>query len=271
MLQKRYVEHEETKLTLAESLSRKIRRYKKDKPHLSSQQIAKTFGMTSSTLNRIENLDIRTPSFEQVLKILSGVGDTKAIVQHIENHYPKATDAVRDEYIANEYWKALTPDMTQALKDPEVSKILLFVRTRKETSLEYIQKQFGLEAIKILKRLQLQKLIEIKNGNVLSKQCLIKIQDPKESRDIFIRMLKNHYDCIGSLEGVSENYLGFTAGRINAKKTMPVIVDIINEASHKIQEVLEDKEMQGQDSFFWGAAADTLLPNTVRFQNSKLS
>jgi|GEM_PF-3518237 transcriptional regulator with XRE-family HTH domain len=270
MLQKRHQEHEKIELTLAEDLSRRIRIYKKSKPHLSSQQIAKRFGMTSSTLNRIENLDIRTPSFEQVLKVLSGTGDTKAIVEHIEKHYPQANNAVRDEYIANEYWKALSPDLIQALKDPEISKILLFVRTRAETSLDYIQKQFGLEAIKILKRLQLQKLIEIKNGKVVSAKSQVKIPDPKESRDIFIRMIQNHYDYVGSLENVAENFLGFTTGRITAKKAMPVITDIIKEAQNKIREVLNREDMQGEDVFFWGAASDTLIPNTIKFQNSKL-
>jgi transcriptional regulator with XRE-family HTH domain len=266
------VEHtlEAPKATLAEELSKRIRRFKKQRPHLSSQQISKRFGVTSSTLNRIENLDIRTPSFDQVLKILKGTGNEEDIVKYVEANYPDAGKAFVNHIKSDAYWKALSPEFVEALKDPETSKILFIVESRNETSLDYIQKHYGLEGIKILKRLQLQKFIELKNGKVYSKKNLAKIPNKKDSRDILTTIIKNHYDFIGSMEGTAENHLEFGVSSVSANKAMPVIKDILSEASSKILEVINQKEYEGNDSFYWGLTTDTLVPNKVRFERSQL-
>ena len=261
---------ETPRATLAEELSKRIRRFKKQRPHLSSQQIAKRFGVTSSTLNRIENLDIRTPSFDQVLKILKGTGNEEDIVKYVEANYPDAGKAFVNHIKSDAYWKALSTEYIEELKDPETSKILFLVESRKQTSLDFIQKQYGLEGIKIIKRLQLQKFIEIKNGAVYSKKCSAKIPNLKDSRDILIRLIQENFNYIGAMDNTAENFLSFNLKSVNANKAMPVIVDILQEAKSRIKEEMKDKNMEGEDSIFWGLCADTLIPNNIKFQRSNI-
>lgn len=258
---------EAPRATLAEELSKRIRRFKKQRPHLSSQQIAKRFGVTSSTLNRIENLDIRTPSFDQVLKILKGTGNEEDIVRYVEANYPEASKAITNHVKSDKYWKALSPEFVEALKDPETSKILSLVITRENTSLDFIQKNYGLDGIKILKRLQLQGFIKIKQGFAYGSGAS-KVPSIKDAKDVLLTLIENHFNYTGCIENVSENLISFNLDTVNARKAMPVIVDILREANEKISEVLDSDEMKGEDAFFWGVSADTLLPNTVKRENS---
>lgn len=261
---------EAPKATLAEELSKRIRRFKKQRPHLSSQQIAKRFGVTSSTLNRIENLDIRTPSFDQVLKILKGTGNEEDIVKYVEANYPEAGKAFVNYIKSDAYWKALSPEFVEALKDPETSKILFLVHSREKTSLDYIQKHYGLEGIRTVKRLQLQKFIEIKNGSVYSNNETFTIPNVKDSKEILLTLIQNHFNYVGAMDKSSENYLTFSVRSIDAKKAVPMIVDILLEADSKINELVSRDDLKGQDSIFWGACADTLIPNNIKFQRSQI-
>lgn len=76
-------------MVLVEFLQQKIYEYKKAHPRYSSSQIAKLWGLSTSSLNRIENLETKKPSVEHTIKILRGVGFKDKIFETLGEFYPE--------------------------------------------------------------------------------------------------------------------------------------------------------------------------------------
>ncbi len=76
-------------MVLVEFLQQKIFEYKKAHPRYSSSQIAKLWGLSTSSLNRIENLETKKPSVEQTIRILKGVGLKDKIFETLGEFYPE--------------------------------------------------------------------------------------------------------------------------------------------------------------------------------------
>lgn len=70
-------------------LQQKILEYKKAHPRYSSSQIAKLWGVSTSSLNRIENLETKKPSLEQAIRILKGVGIKNKLFETLGEFYPE--------------------------------------------------------------------------------------------------------------------------------------------------------------------------------------
>lgn len=79
-------------MVLVEFLHQKIWEYKKAHPRYSSRQIAKLWGLSTSSLNRIENLETKKPSIEQTIRILKGVGLTDTLFEKVVEFYPELRD-----------------------------------------------------------------------------------------------------------------------------------------------------------------------------------
>ncbi len=77
---------------LNEFLQEKIKDYKKAHPRLSSSQIAKKWGMSTSSFNRIENLETKKTSVELSIRILKGVGMTDVLFETLGQYYPEFRD-----------------------------------------------------------------------------------------------------------------------------------------------------------------------------------
>ncbi len=122
---------------LCKSLRTKILNFKSEHPRLSSQQVAKLFDMSNSTLNRIENIEIKRPSVEQVLKILCGVGSKSDIQKYLDKFYPELSDVYFEHHQVNSLSNTEKIDI-----DPELDK-------------ELIEELSYLEASKILRQQEL--------------------------------------------------------------------------------------------------------------------
>ena len=72
-------------------LRSKIREYKKAHPNFSSSQLARNWGLSSSSFNRIENLEVRVPNVDQVEKILKGCAKEEEILPILKKYYPSLT------------------------------------------------------------------------------------------------------------------------------------------------------------------------------------
>lgn len=72
-------------------LRKSIREYKKLHPNFSSSQLARNWGLSSSSFNRIENLEVRIPKVDQVEKVLRGCGKEKEILPLLKKFYPNLT------------------------------------------------------------------------------------------------------------------------------------------------------------------------------------
>jgi transcriptional regulator with XRE-family HTH domain len=76
-------------MTLDEFLQKKIQEYKMAHPRYSSAQIARFWGLSTSSLNRLENQETKKPSIEQAVKILNGVGIKENLFEILNDFYPE--------------------------------------------------------------------------------------------------------------------------------------------------------------------------------------
>jgi len=106
----------------------RIRDYKKKHPRLSSQQIAKRFNMASSTFNRIENMDIKTPSLDQLIKVLRGTGNLGELLGFLEKFYPEISKTYSNYY--NKFPNTQgSESYNRFIENPKYFKILLMIVT----------------------------------------------------------------------------------------------------------------------------------------------
>ena len=82
-------------MVLSEFLKDQIWRYKKAHPRYSSSQIAKLWGLSTSSLNRIENLETKKPSVEAAVRILKGVGQEDNLFETLEKFYPELSCLIK--------------------------------------------------------------------------------------------------------------------------------------------------------------------------------
>ena len=128
---------------LCQALRRRVKHYKREHPALSSQQIAKRFNMSSSTLNRIENQDIKNPTIDQVLKVLRGTGETDDLLGFIEEFYPDIADTYKKVYSHNMERRFVEVDHERYFKDKSTFSIMLLSLTGKGTSRREVRDLFG--------------------------------------------------------------------------------------------------------------------------------
>jgi hypothetical protein len=76
-------------MNVAEFLQQKIQDYKKSHPRTSSAQLARMWGLSTSSLNRLENQETKRPSVEQALRVLRGCGLRREISSVLPDYYPE--------------------------------------------------------------------------------------------------------------------------------------------------------------------------------------
>jgi len=238
---------------LCQILRQRILTYKKAHPRLSSQQIAKRFNIASSTLNRIENMDIKTPSFDQVVKVLRGTGNTDELLELVDKFYPELSRA----YV--EYFRSkATPessDIVQSyISNPKYFKIILTITTVGMNEKE-ISKKYGNYGLEILEELISRKIVYFcpdTDGYIVSDQMVV--MNEEASLNIFRNYLSEFtedYDFNDLNRMFSVDFVG-----VNKEKVLPEILNILRTARLNIKKLIDQPGNQGEDALFVGIAGD---------------
>lgn len=240
---------------LCQALRRRVKHYKKDHPALSSQQIAKRFNMSSSTLNRIENQDIKNPTIDQVLKVLRGTGETNDLLSFIEEYYPDIAETYKDAYSHNSDNEFISNEAEHFFRDEETYLIMLLAYTGLGTTEEEVYKELGEKGRRTLSRLvDMSILKESSNGIFYTKDL-----NAKMSQEVTKKLLLNTIDhCYQSeLIGKLNNFLSIQTESIN-KKGAEELTRILKNAYSDINEVLTSEKFDGDLKFFVGLTSDCL-------------
>jgi transcriptional regulator with XRE-family HTH domain len=238
---------------LCQILRQRILTYKKAHPRLSSQQIAKRFNIASSTLSRIENMDIKTPSFDQVVKVLRGTGNTDELLEFVEKFYPELSRA----YV--EYFKSkATPESTEIIQsyisNPKYFKILMMITSVGMNEKE-VSRLYGNLGLSILEDLIAKKIVTYSSscdGYIVSDQMVV--FDELTSVNIFKNFLAEFaedYEYNDLSRMYSVDFVG-----INKEKVLPEIMSILRTARLNIKKLTDKPENQGDDALFVGIAGD---------------
>ncbi|MCO4795314.1 MAG: helix-turn-helix domain-containing protein [Bacteriovoracaceae bacterium] len=241
---------------LCQALRRRVKHYKREHPALSSQQIAKKFNMSSSTLNRIENQDIRNPTIDQVLKVLRGTGETNDLLGFIEEYYPDIADTYKRVYTQNADANFVNPELEKYFSDKKYFKILLLAFTGSGTSREEIVCLFGLEGESRLDELIKLNLLKVTGNNICQGEAEFKMSQ-QVSKSLLGLTVEAYYKPENM--GNFSNYLVMITKEVNKKKTDELVIKVLEEARSKILNILNDPENKGSDKMFLGLTMDSLV------------
>jgi transcriptional regulator with XRE-family HTH domain len=242
---------------LCTALRKRVQSFKNEHPRLSSQQIAKRFQMSSSTLNRIENEDIKNPTFDQVLKVLRGTGQTKDLLKYLEEFYPAVAESYREVYSENLDTEFLELDLESLFVQKDTFLLMLLAYSKNGCSKSMIEREFGKKGLAGLEVLIDKNAVEV-NGDLVTGINTKKVNLTQQNiKDLLTLSIDNCYTA--DEFGEDSNYLNFRSTNIDKEKAMPIIVSILKEAKNKIEDVLSQEQYRGEDYFFTGLVADTLV------------
>lgn len=253
--------YEQEKESLARVLRDKIFSYKAARPNLSSAQIASKFGMSNSTFSRLENLDIKNPTFDQVVKIFNGVGDRDSLIQFLENNYPNLVE-VFQEYIAKGMNPFLSPEMCSYLEDPVTSKIMILAGSSCGLPIELVKEEFGNSGIAICE--------DLRGKNLLIQQderFFINSKSSGITNKTILELIKNvstgMFDLSGLEDGEALNYISFRSESIDLERVYPQIICILKETNTKIKSIMDNPDNSGEDTVYVGVISDSILRNKL--------
>lgn len=232
--------------TLCEVLSKKIRDYKKKNARLNSSQIAKSFGIATSTFNRIENLDINKPSVDQMVKILEGTGDSIDVTECLREYFPELHENVSKHY-SNVYKKREAEECYQKyFEDESTYKLLLKATTKAGLREQEVVEELGNRGHKIFMKLASEGVFKNINGKfyadtdriTVKNQCAVRISEFLY-KDLY-EYIKLGRDDDQYLSNISYSSLDFN----KVKGELKALYDDFNS---KVKIIMKDPKNIGED------------------------
>ncbi|ATH06679.1 hypothetical protein BIY24_01610 [Halobacteriovorax marinus] len=243
--------------TIANILAEHIATYKKSHPNLSSQQIAKKFGVTSSSFNRIEKGDVSNPTIDQVVKILGGVGRHAEIVGYLNDYYPIISKTFRDYYVLEDGSNS-GDKIKHFIQQREFCVLILYSLVGDGVSREEIRRIFGEVGESRLQYLIEQNVLSVNTDGVIGRIDYFMDIGMEILTKVANITIDECFDFIPSESGFSR--IDFKVKSVNKEKAVPKIVEVLQRASIEIDKILEDEESNGDHPVFYFLCTDSLYP-----------
>lgn len=243
--------------TLCEALGHRIRSYKEDHPNLSGTQIAKKFNMSTSSLNRIENGDVRVPNIDQVLKVLRGTGATGDLLKYLDANYPIIADTYRDLYSHNLKSQFVDLNFESFFEDRDTFLLSLLLVTKDHLTRKEIDFLFGIEGQNVINKLLKSKYVKEEGKKIYFINNEPLQMEQEALKKLMSLTIEKCYRADEINKGL--NYLSFKSSSVDLEKTMPKVINILKEAHSKMRDVMNDSENTGEDCIFFGLVADSLI------------
>lgn len=239
---------------LCKLLKERIQVYKKAHPRLSSIQIAKRFGISSSSFGRIENLDILSPSLDLVVKILRGTGNLEELIDFLEKFFPDVSASYSSFYKKYKHATLESP-FSKYVQQRRYFKILIVIATTSLSQNE-VTKYFGKEGKTIIKELLEARVVYFDGVSYKVNEKRFSIDDDTTIQ-VHMNTLQEfavNYDSNDLLRCYSVDYV-----KVNSEKVVLEVMDVIRKARNEIMDILLDTNNSGEDVFFVGLSADTVF------------
>lgn len=249
---------------LVVELRQKIVRYKKRNPTLTSKDIAKRFGISAPTFNRLENLELKKPSFEQIVKVLRGVGQNDEVISFLSKYYPDIVESVQ-EHLEDERKEKeeMSTDVVKMMSCTENGRIFRYILSNnKKINKDEIQKYFGLVGIEAANRLQSKGYIRYQNDayHVVGS---LSTKDFVNLKNVILREIEESFDAEGKREGTALNFMRYISRPVNLERVLPIIVSEYKKFHTHIDEILSKEENKGDTPIWIASLADTMMKNQL--------
>jgi transcriptional regulator with XRE-family HTH domain len=229
--------------------------YKYKNPRLSSQQVAKKFGMSSSTLNRIQNLDIKEPTLNQVIKVLKGTGRSDELIDYLNIYFPDIPKVFEERMEGSGDFA--NANLMRFFESRDTFLIMLLAYSGIGVTEEEVQHYFGIYGVSQLKMLVEEGVLTKKDsryfgddhdGFELTFPCL---------RKVLSSLIETCYRPDKVQEG--NNYIVLRTFVANKEKVMPLIGKALIETRKQLNEIISEHEFKGTDHIFIGLVTDQIL------------
>ena len=263
--------YEQEKESLARVLRDKIFSYKAARPNLSSSQIASKFGMSNSTFSRLENLDIKNPTFDQIIKVFNGTGSNGDLIQYLKKRYPEIAVTYAKIYQNTTDSSYIRHEVLEYLVNPETNKLMVLAFSECGLSRELVKEEFGNDGLRKLEML-IEKSILIKKDDRYyphDKNMAI-VPTQKDTKKLVELSLKDFYDLSGFEEGSASNFLSFQSESIDSERVYPHIISLLKEMNQRIRSIFNDPENRGDETVFVSLISDTVLKNDLVARKKQL-
>jgi transcriptional regulator with XRE-family HTH domain len=248
---------------LAHMLRRKILIYKQARQNLSSQQIAKKFGMSSSTFSRIENLDIKAPTFDQVIKILTGTGHHKELQSYLKNHYPEIARLYTEGFLENDHTNYVSDKISEYMKNPRTSRLMIISFSVSGLKKSVVKEEFGNEGVRTLEMLIERGVLTSEDGEVYRPLDVGTAVSLSCTKALVNRALNDYYDLKGYENKTACNYLTFQSESIDLERVYPMIIGLLAELRKNVKEIFNNPDNHGDETVFVSLISDSLIKNNL--------
>lgn len=254
-------------LDLKDFLSECIRTLKKSHPHLSSSDLAKKFGFSTSTFNRLENRETSKTSFNNALKLVRTVCGEEKVQSFIKNHYPEMYKDFETTYPGNAELQFFSEEVEGYLKDPNTYEIMMLVSSNGTLSKELIKEEFGNRGLEIINRLLLKGILKEENQSVSIGEDRFNYQQETVQKLLLNLVEKSYY-----LEafGTQTNWASVQYQSVDKEKVRPILRDIISRANAEARTALNNPANTGNDVMWVGLAYDSLFRKDVTPKNGEV-
>ncbi len=232
---------------ICEVLQEKIRKYKRQHPRFSGSQIARKWGLSTSSLNRIENGDIRNPTIIQSIKVLKGTSDNQEIVEFMRTYYPDIHESLFSYFTESSRESVSDKDIEDYFSNEETYKMMMLASSSCGLSENYILQEYGRSGHKKFMKLAAKGIVKNIDGRFYTKEKNY-ILSEKSSLKITEYITKRIYQNIDVFD--KDQYRGFIHYEsINFEKVKSQIEALMDDYKFEILKILKSPENQGEDLF----------------------
>lgn len=249
--------HEQKFEDLCEALRSKIKSFKRSNPNLSGLQIAKIFGMASSTLNRIENRSIRTPSIDQVVKVLRGVGAHDELIGFMDEHYPAISDTFR-KHISVSKTQLLDNETVKIIFEQRYFRIFMLAASGRGISSRDVLTTLGTNGVNRANELVAKKILKLDGENYTLDDKSGLMFDAYSVKELMLKTVSNFYTPKND-SVIEKAVLSLDTFSVRDGEVAKQVVQILRSARSQILNLVDSEENKGNNKYFIALSCDAIL------------
>ncbi|MFP5492025.1 MAG: hypothetical protein ACLGG0_11025 [Bacteriovoracia bacterium] len=241
-------------IDLKDLLMESIRLIKQARPRLSTNALAASLSIPSSTLSRIENSGTAKPEFKHAIAILKAAHGEKLAHTFAKRYYPQLVVGLEQIYKANKDTPFAAVDSEKYFQDPTTYELMLMATSGTGIHRKVVESEYGNKGLTILDELLANEVLIETDGVIAIKTNINARQETVHK--LTQNLIARNYDLAAF--GRKDNWLSLQYEAVNLEKVMPVLHEIMERANSEIRAILNDPAYKGKDIVWASMTANSL-------------
>lgn len=247
-------------IDLKDLLKESIRLIKLARPRLSTNALAASLSIPSSTLSRIENSGTAKPEFKHAIAILKAAHGEKLAHTFAKRYYPQLVVGLEQIYKANKDVPFVAVDSEKYFQDPTTYELMLIATSGTGIDRKVVESEYGNKGLAILDELLANEVL-VETGGVIGIKVNINTRQETVHK-LTQNLIARNYDLTAF--GRKDNWLSLQYEAVKLEKAMPIIHEIMEKANSEIRAILNDPTYNGND-IVWAS----MIANSLKKQGSE--